>query len=90
MKEDTYKLPAMDWIKVFFGEGKDLDALQMSCRSVVTFIIALVLLRLAGIRTFGKRSAFDNVIIIMLGSILSRVPVGASPFVRTVSSMSKI
>jgi uncharacterized membrane protein YcaP (DUF421 family) len=74
----------MEWIKVLFGEGKDLDALQMSCRAVVTFIIALALIRIAGIRTFGKKTAFDNVIIIMLGSILSRVVVGASSFVPTV------
>jgi uncharacterized membrane protein YcaP (DUF421 family) len=74
----------MEWLKILFGEGKDLDALQMSCRAVVAFIITLALIRIAGIRTFGKKSAFDNVIIIMLGSILSRVVVGASPFVPTV------
>jgi uncharacterized membrane protein YcaP (DUF421 family) len=74
----------MEWIKILFGEGRDLDALQMSCRAVVAFIITLALIRIAGIRTFGKKSAFDNVIIIMLGSILSRVVVGASPFVPTV------
>jgi uncharacterized membrane protein YcaP (DUF421 family) len=73
----------MEWIKILFGEGKDLDVLQMSCRAVVVFFITLVLIRIAGIRTFGKKSAFDNVIIIMLGSILSRAVVGASPFIPT-------
>src|SRR5215831_11046179 len=74
---------SMEWIRILFGEGKDLDCLQMSCRAVVAFFITLVLIRMAGIRTFGKKSAFDNVIIIMLGSILSRVVVGASPFIPT-------
>lgn len=55
----------------------------MICRAVLAFLITLVLIRIAGIRTFGKRSAFDNVIVIMLGSIFSRVVVGASPFVPT-------
>ena len=73
----------MEWIKILFGEGKDLDTLQMSCRAVVAFLITLLLIRIAGIRTFGKKSAFDNVIIIMLGSVLSRVVVGASPFIPT-------
>src|ERR1700748_853447 len=73
----------MQLIHTLFGTGKDLDSLQMVCRAVVAFVITLVLIRIAGIRTFGTRSAFDNVIVIMLGSIFSRVVVGASPFIPT-------
>ena len=83
MSYPNYKQLSMEWIKIIFGEGKDLDCLQMSSRAVVAFFETLILLRIAGIRTFGKKSAFDNVIIIMLGSILSRVVVGASPFLPT-------
>jgi uncharacterized membrane protein YcaP (DUF421 family) len=74
----------MNWIDIIFGHGKDLDSLQMGSRAVLVFFITLVLIRIAGVRTFGKRSAFDNVIIIMLGSVLSRAVVGASPFIPTV------
>ena len=73
----------MHLIHVIFGTGKDLNSLQMVCRAIISFLITLALIRIAGIRTFGKRSAFDNVIVIMLGSIFSRVVVGASPFVPT-------
>jgi len=73
----------MDLINTFFGHGKDLNSLQMICRSIVAFFLTLVMIRVAGIRTFGKKTPFDNVIIIMLGSIFSRVVVGASPFIAT-------
>ena len=73
----------MDILTTLFGHGKDLNSLQMVCRAIGTFLMTLVYLRIAGVRTFGKRSAFDNVIIIMLGSIFSRVVVGASPVIPT-------
>ena len=73
----------MHLIDIFFGHGKDLNCLQMSCRAILVFFISLVLIRIAGARTFGKRSAFDNVIIILLGSVLSRGVAGASPFIPT-------
>ena len=73
----------MGLLHTLFGEGKDLNSLQMVCRAVVAFFLTLLMIRIAGIRTFGKKTAFDNVIVIMLGSIFSRVVVGASPFVAT-------
>lgn len=73
----------MEWLHTIFGQGKDLNSLQMVCRAVGCFFITLALIRIAGIRTFGSKTAFDNVITIMLGSIFSRVVVGASPFIPT-------
>lgn len=68
------------------GEGEHLDGLHMSIRAFCMFFIALFLLRMGGMRVFGQRSAFDNTIAIMLGAVLARGVVGASPFGSTVAA----
>ena len=75
----------MDW-NAIFGSGEDLDPLQMALRSFVMFFITLALIRFGGMRIFGKKTAFDTIIIIMLGAVLARGVVGASPFFSTVAA----
>ena len=71
--------------ETLFGHGKDLDVVQVCMRAGVLFVIALVLIRIAGMRAFGRKSSFDSTITIMLGAVLSRPVVGASPFWPTVA-----
>jgi len=76
----------MDVVVALFGQGRMLGPGQMVLRAIVVFVIALVLIRIAGRRAFGQRSPVDYVVGILLGSILSRAVVGASPFVATVAA----
>ncbi|CAL8473637.1 DUF421 domain-containing protein [Caballeronia sp. S22] len=73
----------MNIVIAIFGEGRDLDTLQMAARTIAVFIATLVLIRISGRRSFGQRSPFDYVVAILLGATLSRVIVGASPAIPT-------
>jgi uncharacterized membrane protein YcaP (DUF421 family) len=76
----------MNIIHYFFGEGSNLTMLQMSMRAFSMFIVMLVLIRVAGMRTFAKKSPFDNIVVIMLGAVLARGVVGVSPFLSTITA----
>ena len=63
--------------------GPDSNAItwwQMSVRGIVTFIFAVALIRIGDKRIFGKSTALDIVLGIILGSNLSRAITGNAPF----------
>src|SRR3954453_23269707 len=69
-----------------FGTGSDLTATQMALRGVVVSVLTLIMFRVSGRRSLGQRTAFDACITVLLGSILGRGVVGASPFWPTVAT----
>ena len=86
----TPKNFTMHTIYEIFGTGRDLNVLQMTCRTVVVFLAALILIRISGRRSFGLRTPLDNIITIVLGAVLSRAIVGASGFLPVMASCTTL
>src|SRR5947208_9297308 len=72
-----------DVVHTLFGEGSDLDPLQMTLRAIAVFALALGMIRVSGRRSFGQHRPFDACTTVLLGAVLSRAVVGASPFWAT-------
>jgi uncharacterized membrane protein YcaP (DUF421 family) len=66
-----------------FGVKDHLTIAQEGARAVLIFAYGLVLLRMIGSRLFGRWSALDFVLTIMVGSALARAMSGGAPLLGT-------
>lgn len=71
-----------------FGVQNHLSTAQEAARAVLIFAYGLILLRLSGPRMFGRWSALDIVISIMIGSALARAMTGSAPLVGTMVAVA--
>ncbi|MGC5322344.1 DUF421 domain-containing protein [Micromonospora arida] len=63
----------IEFLRSLVGIGADnLNPGQMALRAVLTFVVAVIIVRLGHKRLFGKGTAFDLVVAIMFGSVMSR------------------
>jgi uncharacterized membrane protein YcaP (DUF421 family) len=79
----------MDAVDVALGlglESRDLIVLQMGLRAAVVFIVTILMVRLAKKRFMGRATAFDVILGIMIGSIVSRAVTGNSPFLPALAA----
>lgn len=82
MLEDIWT--AMHW---WLGlDEEELAAHHMALRAVVVFIFSVVIVRLGKKRFIGENTAFDVILGVMLGSIISRAITGQSPFFPTLAA----
>jgi len=73
-----------DLIRTLIGpDSPDILWWQMCVRAMIVLVFGLFFVRLAGKRTFGKLSAFDIVLAIIVGSNLSRTLTASAPFWET-------
>jgi uncharacterized membrane protein YcaP (DUF421 family) len=80
----------ISWLADLFGNGDDLTAEQMALRAGVIFFFTLWLVRISGRRSFAQHGTFDVCVTVLLGAILGRAIVGASPFWGSVAAATVI
>jgi uncharacterized membrane protein YcaP (DUF421 family) len=68
----------------------DVSSVQMALRAIAIYAVMLVLVRLASKRFLSKASAFDVIVAIMLGSIMSRAINGSAPFLPTIMASAAL
>jgi uncharacterized membrane protein YcaP (DUF421 family) len=64
----------------------DVGALQMALRTVLIYAATLAIVRVGSKRFLSQATAFDAIVAIMLGSIMSRAINGSAPFVPTLAA----
>jgi uncharacterized membrane protein YcaP (DUF421 family) len=72
--------------QILFGLGRDsadLSAIQMALRTVFVYAFTLAIVRLGSKRFMSKATAFDVIVGIMLGSVMSRAITGSAAFFPT-------
>jgi uncharacterized membrane protein YcaP (DUF421 family) len=69
-----------------FGVTPGLGTGQVCARAVLIFVYGLALVRIAGRRVFGRWSALDIIVSIMIGSNLSRALTGNAPLLPTLAA----
>ena len=72
------RMPERGYVDAIFGSGSELAWYQECARAALIFVYGLVPIRIAGRRIFGKWSALDIVVSIIIGSNLSRALTGGA------------
>lgn len=71
-----------------FGTKEHINAWQECARALLIFPYGLLLIRLVGRRVFGKWSALDFVVSIMVGSAMARTMTGGAPLGATLAAVT--
>jgi uncharacterized membrane protein YcaP (DUF421 family) len=70
-----------DFVNAALGlDAETLGVVQMALRALITYFVALAFVRIGDKRFLGKSTAFDVVIAIMFGSVMSRAITTAGEF----------
>jgi uncharacterized membrane protein YcaP (DUF421 family) len=79
----------VDHIQAFLGYERDIgdvNAIQMALRTMIIYAVTLILIRLGSKRFLSQATAFDVIVGIMLGSVMSRGINGSARLIPTLGA----
>jgi uncharacterized membrane protein YcaP (DUF421 family) len=82
-----------NWTQVALGiglESQQMEFWQMALRAVIVYAVTLAMVRLGKKRFMGKATAFDVILGIVLGSIVSRAITGNAPLVPSLAATATL
>ncbi|HET7898311.1 MAG TPA: YetF domain-containing protein [Flavisolibacter sp.] len=68
-----------------WGVNTEIGIPEIAARAAVMFLLMIAMIRVGGMRSLGKGSLIDNILTVLLGAILARGIVGATPFLSAVA-----
>jgi len=80
-------LAVWDQVQTYLGVGResaDLNSAEVAIRTAIVYLASLALVRVASRRFLSQATAFDVIVGIMLGSIMSRAINGSALFLPTI------
>src|SRR5437763_16968859 len=67
-------------------EPKELTFLQVSIRGIIVFVVTVIMVRLGSKRSLAEKTAFDAVLVVIIGSMLARAINGSEAFFPTLGA----
>ena len=86
----TFISEATDAVLGLSLKSEDLGFVHMAARALLMYLILIWLIRSAKKRFLGQPTAFDMILVIMLGSIAARALTGGAPYFPCVLAMMVI
>ena len=83
--------PSPDFFTALFGLGlepKDFTAMQLTSRGILILLVALLLMRIGAKRALARKTPLDMILIVIVGSLLSRSINGSGPLFGTIAAAS--
>jgi uncharacterized membrane protein YcaP (DUF421 family) len=67
-------------------EPRELTFLQVSIRGIIVFVVTVIMMRLGSKRSLAEKTAFDTVLMVIIGSMLARAINGSEAFFPTLGA----